>query len=126
MSDKSVRVQRVERELHHLVALFLQNEMAEPMPAMASVTAVDVAGDLRKASVYFRLIGEEKQIKQTEKILEGNRKRVQAKVAKELQLKFCPVLEFRYGSAGKIALTEEEERVEQLLAELNQRKRQWD
>lgn len=126
MSEKSVRVQRVERELHHLVALYLQNDVAEPLPAMASVTAVDVAGDLRKASVYFRLVGEPAEIRDTEKILEKNRKRVQAKVAKELQLKFCPVLEFRYGHAGKIALSEEEENVERLLAELHQRKHQWD
>jgi len=126
LSEKSVRVQRVERELHHLVAHYLQNDLAEPTPAMVSVTAVDVAGDLRKASVYFRLVGEDAEIKATEKILDINRKRVQAKVAKEIQLKFCPVLEFRYGKAGKIALSEEEENVERLLADLHRKKHQWD
>lgn len=121
MSEKSVRVQRVERELHHLVALFLQHEIAEPLPALASVTAVDVAGDLRKAAVYFRLVGTEAETQESEEILEKNRKRVQQTVARDLLLKFTPVLEFRYGRAR----AEEGNDIDRLLAELNQRKNQW-
>ena len=121
MSEKSVRVQRVERELHHLVALFLQHEIAEPLPALASVTAVDVAGDLRKAAVYFRLVGTEAETTECEAILDNNRKRIQQKVARDLVLKFTPVLEFRYGKAR----ADEQSDIDRMLAELHQRKNQW-
>lgn len=122
MSEKSVRVQKVERELHHLVALYLQHDLAEPLPVLASVTAVDVTGDLRKAVVYFRLVGEGADLKETEKILEHNRKRVQARVAKEIALKFTPVLEFRFGHAKP----DEQSDIDQMLADLHKGKHRWD
>lgn len=112
-----MRVQRVERELHHLVALFLQHEI-EPMPALVTVTAVDVAADLRKAAVYFRLVGNDQEVDESESILAGNRKRVQAKAARDLSLKFTPVLDFRYGKARPDEQTE----IDRMLAELHQRK----
>jgi ribosome-binding factor A len=122
LSEKSVRVQRVERELHHLVALFLQHELGEPLPALVSVTAVDVTGDLRKAVVYFRLVGEDSEVKESEKVLEENRRRVQKKVAEEIALKFTPVLEFRFGRAKPDEQTE----IDRMLADLHQGKRRWE
>ena len=116
MSEKSVRVQRVEKELHHLVALYIQREVPENLPAMATVTAVDVTGDLRKAKVYFRLVGKKEEACATEQIVEGHRKRIQSRVASELKLKFCPILEFRFGQAA------EENEVDRLLAQLHKRK----
>ena len=121
MSEKSVRVQRVERELHQLVALFLQHEIAEPLPALAAVTAVDVMGDLRKAVIYFRLVGEDLDLARCEKILESNRKRVQQRVAKQLPLKFTPILEFRFGRAK----VDEQSDIDRMLAELHQRNPKW-
>lgn len=118
--DKSVRIQRVERELHHLVARYVQHEIPESMPTLASVTAVDVTSDLRKAAVYFRLVGAPDDAKVSEKILDGHRKAIQSAVARELLLKFCPVLEFRYGKAR------EEDDVDRLLAGLHARKNNWD
>lgn len=121
MSEKSVRVQRVERELRHLVALYLQNDVPENLPALATVTAVDLTGDLRKAKVYIRLVGASKQAEESQEVLEGHRKRIQSRVAGELQLKFCPVLEFRFGQA-----TKEEGEVDQLLAQLGKKKTPWE
>jgi ribosome-binding factor A len=119
-TEKSVRLQRVGRELHHLVAEYVQHEIADSMPNMVSVTAVDVMADLRKAAVYFRLVGTEKGAEQSEEILEHHRRNIQAQVAKKLLLKFCPVLEFRYGKARQ------EDDVDRLLAQLGKRKSQWD
>lgn len=120
MSEKSVRIQRVQKELQHLIATYLHNEIADPMPAHASVTAVEVAGDLRNAAVYFRIVGPSTDISESEKVLEQHRKRIQKTAAQELPLKFCPVLEFRYGKAR------EGDEVDRLLADLNRRKTPWD
>jgi ribosome-binding factor A len=119
LKEKSVRVQRVEKEIQHVIALYLQHEVAERMPASAAVTAVDVTSDLRKAAVYFRMIGTPTEAAESEKILLGHRKAAQKRVA-DLRLKFCPVLEFRFGQAKA-----EEDEVDRLLAELSNRKNHW-
>lgn len=110
MGQKSIRVHRVEKEIHHLAALYLSQNIPEAIPALASVTAVDVTSDLRKAVVYFRLIGSHLQVEEARKVLETHRKGIQKQVA-DLRLKFCPVLEFRFG----IAKAEDE--VDQMLAQ---------
>jgi ribosome-binding factor A len=112
----------VERELHHLVALFLQHDLAEPLPVLASVSAVDVTSDLRKAFIYFRLVGEGAGLQACEKILERNRKRAQQVIAKEVSLKFTPVLEFRFGHAKP----DEQSDIDQMLADLQSGKHRWD
>lgn len=120
MSEKSVRVQRVERELHHLVANYLQHEIPETMPAMATVTAVDVTSDLRKARVYLRLVGIPSETAESQAVMDGHVKRIQKRVASDLQMKFCPVLEFRYGIAR------EENEVDRLLAQLGRKRDPWE
>lgn len=119
MSEKSVRIQRVEKELHRLVALYVQHEIPE-VPGLASVTAVDVTADLRKAAVYFRLVGSDELVNESKKVLSDHRKRIQQQVADELKLRFCPVLEFRYGQV------KEADPVDELLSQLGKRKTPWD
>lgn len=117
---KTVRVQRVERELNHIVARYIQQSIAEPIPAMVTVTAVDVAGDLRKAQVYFRLVGDASDSKFSEGIIENHKRSIQSRVARDLKLKFCPVLTFRYGHAPQL------DDVDRLLADLNKGRSAWD
>lgn len=122
MRTKTVRVQRVERELHQLVALYLQHEIPETIPALAAVTAVDMTGDMRKARVYVRLVGPAAEVETAQKVLGGHRQRMQRKVATDLRLKFCPVLEFRFGQA----VDEQTAEVDRLLAQLGRRKSPWE
>lgn len=95
----SPRVRRVERELLETLSQFLQTRLAEPLPAFASISAVDVTPDLRKARVFFRLVGAEKDLAETERILSRERPQFQKHIAHAVRLKFCPVLRFEYGRA---------------------------
>lgn len=102
MSDsRSKRVQRVERELFETLSHFLLHGLAEPLPCYASLTAVEVNPNLRHAKVYFRLIGDEKQVRVGEEMLSKERAHFQRHVASSLQSKFCPVLRFEFGVAEK-------------------------
>ena len=73
--------------------------IGEELPAFTSLSAVEVSPDLRHARVFFRLVGDEGQIKKTKLILERERPGFQRRVARELNAKFCPVLRFAYGVA---------------------------
>jgi len=98
--EKSTRVQRVERELFTLLSNYVLHELSGTPPCYVSISAVDVTGDLRSARVFFRLVGAIEQTREGEKLLEGERKRMQRFVADEFKAaKFCPVLRFEFGVA---------------------------
>lgn len=110
--SRSVRMQRVERELREVVALYVQHEMHEPLPVFTSVTDVVVSPDLRHATVFFRLTGDDTSTKEAQHILDDERSQMQKQVAKRLALKFCPVLRFQYG------VTPEMSEIDQMLWKL--------
>lgn len=101
MTDRSNRVQRVERELLETLAQFLQHGLNEPLPCFATVTAVEVSPNLRHARVFFRLVGEEKHVNQAQAILEKDRHLFQKHIAREVKMKFIPVLRFIFGFSDK-------------------------
>lgn len=97
MLNRSTRVQRVESEILQILALHLQH--MPPLPCYASITAVEAHPDLRNARVFFRLVGQGAVIDDAKEILSAERARFQNQVAKQLKLKFCPILKFEYGVA---------------------------
>lgn len=115
-SNRSVRVSRVEKELFETLSHFLLHELPEPLPCYASITAVDVTPDLRSARVFFRLVGEAAHVKEAQEVLTAERPRFQKHVAREVKMKFCPVLRFEYGVAPHM------DEVDQLLENLRKPK----
>jgi len=97
------RVSRVDRELLQLSSDFVQNKMGETLPAFVSVTAVETSPDLRHAKVFFRIVGESEDQEQSEIILDEHRSLLQKEVAKNLKMKFCPVLKFVYGRVDNVS-----------------------
>lgn len=95
--ERSKRLSRVERELLETLSNALLHELNTPLPGYASITAVEASPDLRNARVYFRIVGAEKVAEETEKILLGQRKLFQQHVAKNLKMRYSPVLTFEFG-----------------------------
>lgn len=98
MSD-SKRVARVQSEILQILAGYLQHGLKRPLPCYASITAVEVAGDMRTAKVFFRLVGSTGPVNEAQNILLGERGQFQKEVAETLDMKFCPVLRFEFGIA---------------------------
>lgn len=96
-TDRSNRVQRVERELLELLTRFLLQEFDVQLPCYASISATEVSPDLRHARVFFRLIGPPKDTKAASEVLASARKDFQNAVARGLKMKFCPVLRLEFG-----------------------------
>ncbi len=119
MTDRSNRVQRVERELLETLSQFLLHGLNEPLPCFASLTAVEVNPNLRHAKVFFRLVGEMKHVEQTQALLEQARHAFQREVARELKMKFVPVLRFEFGKS------ERHDEVDLLLENLKRPKHQF-
>lgn len=97
MVNRSTRVQRVESEMLQILATHLQH--MPPLPCYASITAVEAHPDLRHAKVFFRLVGQGAVVSEAEALLAAERPRFQNQMAKQLKLKFCPILKFEFGVA---------------------------
>lgn len=104
----------MERELLETLSQFAIHGLHEPLPCFASVSAVEVSPDLRNAKVFFRLVGGGPEVKAAQMILQRERVEFQKHVAKELSLKFCPVLRFEFGVAPQL------DEVDQLFERLRQ------
>jgi ribosome-binding factor A len=114
MTARTTRVKRVESEILQILSLFLQHKLGEPLPCFASITAVEAHPNLRHARVYFRLVGSGRQFEETKNILEARRLLFQKEIAKELKVKFTPVLKFEFGAS-------QGGEVDELLADLHGR-----
>jgi ribosome-binding factor A len=112
-----MRTQRVAAEMRRLLAEHLVTGMSRPIPCLASISDVIVHPNLRHAQVFFRLVGDESQTTEATQILDEQRARFQRLVARDLKLKFCPVLNFEYGKAPAL------DPIDELLSQLTRRQR---
>jgi ribosome-binding factor A len=91
MSRRSDRVSDLIRaELSDL----LLREVKDPRVKLASITAVDVTSDLRRAVVKVSVLGEEEQRLETVEALRHARGFLRTELAHRLRLRVTPELQF--------------------------------
>ena len=91
-SVKHVRVnQAVQRELSNII----RNEVKDPrVGIMTSVTAVDVATDLKTCKAYISILGNEEEKAETMKALEKAEGFIRRSLAANLNLRNTPEIRF--------------------------------
>ena len=88
-------------------------EMAEHSPAMVTFTRVRLTDDLRYATVYYSVLGQDKERHLVAVYLEREKKRLRYMVGANLHIRHIPELTFKYDPS-----IEEGIRIEQLLNEI--------
>ena len=94
MSDRMLRVNSTIREV-------LADEierMSDSRLELVSVTAVDTSPNLRQATVYIDVLGEDDR-EDALRALKGAAKRLQAVIGREVRMKYTPTLEFELDPA---------------------------
>jgi ribosome-binding factor A len=89
MSDRMLRVNSTIREV---LAEEIER-MSDSRLEFVSVTAVDTAANLRQATVYVDVLGEEDRDAALS-ALRGAAKRLQAVLGSQVRMKYTPILEF--------------------------------
>jgi ribosome-binding factor A len=107
------RVERVADQVKELVSQLLSFEVRDPGVGLVTVTHVKVTGDLQLAQVYYTIIGDARERKETAKALERATAFVRRRVAEDLNLRRAPELRFHYDEH-----VERQERVEVLLQQI--------
>jgi ribosome-binding factor A len=106
------RPERVAEEFREVLAEEIPR-LKDPRVGFVTVTRVDVSPDLRRATVFYTVLGREPDHRRTKAGLESARSHLRTVVGREVRLKFTPQLEFE----EDVGL-EQVERVTQLLREI--------
>ncbi|HSX02811.1 MAG TPA: 30S ribosome-binding factor RbfA [Candidatus Saccharimonadia bacterium] len=98
----SQRVAKVESLIQQVVAV-AATELLGPDAARVTVTRVDAAPDLRNATVWFGLLGNDGQQAALLAALQRQHGEFQAALGARMMTKFVPHLHFRHDTGGEYA-----------------------
>lgn len=90
----SHRLLRVRELLKREIGEAIRRELPVEQAGLVTVNDVDVAGDLRVATVFVGILGNAEQQRTGIAMLQKNRARIQGLVAKSVILKYTPQLRF--------------------------------
>jgi ribosome-binding factor A len=107
------RTERIAETLREEIAQIVGFELEDPRLTMVTVTEVRVADDLRDASVYVTVQGDENEHQEAFKALEHAAPYVRRQLGFSLNLRHTPVLHF-----VRDTVEEKAERVDALLSEI--------
>ena len=107
------RTERIAETLREEIAQIVGFELEDPRLTMVTVTEVRVADDLRDASIYVTVQGDEQEHQQALKALEHAAPYVRRQLGFSLNLRHTPVLHF-----VRDTVEEKAERVDALLQEI--------
>lgn len=88
--SESRRVQRVEKELQHIVANYLVRGFKGPLRGLVSVSRVESNPKLRTAKIFVSVFGNDEDRDETMLSLQENLHSIQQHVSKQMRMKFVP------------------------------------
>jgi len=91
---KSHRLARVSEAIREVASETILFELQDPRVKGVTVTRAEVSGDLQHAKIYVSLMGSESEQKLTMHGLKHATGFVQSKLAKRLQTRFTPMVQF--------------------------------
>jgi ribosome-binding factor A len=111
----SHRVERVAEQIREEVSQILSTEVADPGVGLVTVTRVKVTADLSLARVYWTIMGDVAQRKETAKALTRATSFVRRLLSQRITLRRSPEVQFLFDQSVAA-----QDRVEQILYELKQ------
>jgi ribosome-binding factor A len=109
----SQRQRQVAELIHQEISQLIQYSTQDPRLGFVTVTGVDVTPDLRLARVYITVLGDEKEAKDTLRVLAGAANYFRREMKETLLLRYIPELTFKLDNS-----LERGDRIEKLLDSL--------
>ena len=103
------RMRRVNEILREAIAEECQN-LKDPRIGFLTVTGVSTAPDLRNATVYYSVLGDDEVQAGTADALAASASRVRAAIGTQIRLKYLPLLTFKVDPS-----LEQGQRIERIL-----------
>jgi ribosome-binding factor A len=101
----SHRIARVAHIVRDVVSDAIANRVSDPrVHRFTSVTRVELTADLRYADVHVSVMGTETESQTTMEGLASARGMIQTRLAKQLDIRHCPILRFHLDRGIKIGI----------------------
>lgn len=107
------RSSRLEEQILRDVSMIIENEYRERFPAFVTLTKVRVSKDLRYATIYYSVLGDESKREQCASILADETKHIRHQAASKIRVRQIPEFAFKFDTT-----IEEGIRLEQLFNEI--------
>ena len=115
------RATRVADVIRHEISVLLLNKVRDPKINQVYVSRVEVSDDLKYAKIFFTVLGGKKEIRNAETGLQRAKGFMRSHLAKTLNLRYTPALQFRYDETA-----EKVEEMEKLFQEIAQERKDND
>ena len=93
MSD-STRARRLAGRIRQIVAGYVESQLKDPRLGMVTITDARVTSDLREATVFYTVYGDEEQVADSAKALASATGVLRSTVGRQTGIKFVPTLTF--------------------------------
>ena len=110
----SKRPKRVADMIKNEIALLLLRKVKDPRLTAVSIVNAEVTRDLRRAIVYYSVLGDDSQVKKAAEGLDRAKGFFRSHLARELGMRATPELVFKRDLS-----MEHQEKMERLLKEIN-------
>lgn len=111
--DEQKRSTRVADAIRNELAVLLLNRVRDPKISNVTISRVEVTDDLKYAKIYYTVFGKGKVIHEAETGLQRARGFMRSHLARTLNMRYTPELQFRYDKTS-----EKVEEIEKLLQEI--------
>lgn len=93
------RADRVSDLLKKEIAQMLLKEIKDPRIGFVTITDVKVSDDLRFASVFFSIVGSDRELEETTRGLNSASGFIKKKLGKRLRMRYIPNIVFKFDSS---------------------------
>ncbi len=90
------RTERVSELILREISDIIAHDIRDTRIGMVSVSGVDVTRDLKNASVYVTVLGDEKDVDISLKVLNNAAQFIRSRLIERIELRYTPVLKFLY------------------------------
>jgi ribosome-binding factor A len=97
------RARRLAVRIHEIVASTLEMQVKDPRLGMVTITDAKVTPDLREATVFYTVLGDDAAWAETAAALESARGVVRSQVGRQTGVKFTPSLTFIADKVPEVA-----------------------
>lgn len=94
MPDHAARVRRLAERIQQIIAEILERRIKDPRLGFATITDVRLTNDMREATVFYTVLGEEADRLATAEALESAKGHLRTEVGRITGVRFTPSLEF--------------------------------
>ncbi|MBU8933130.1 MAG: 30S ribosome-binding factor RbfA [candidate division Zixibacteria bacterium] len=108
------RSTRLGEQILRDISTLLETELSENLSAMVTFTNVRLTNDLREATVYYSVLGQEHDRREADRYLQQQAGKIRGAIGRNLRVRHIPELRFKFDPS-----VEEGLRIERLLNEIN-------